>query len=316
MPKGAKKRKAAKKKKEKETEIHTNIPQGNDEVKSQDEKGSDGGEGGSPSHGDHDHPFNEGNEVEERDLSAAQPSAAAAASKDLEEVPTKTDETQGEKEGVVVIEWDMKSEESCENKEVGVGHAESAKESYHGNGNSSSSRDEGVTVKNTKDESDNSLKETLAPEKSIDSPHAKMTSITQNAQAEEAGKSGAESSVDSFKARTPVSEVKTRDAENILEEKSMNSQLRGTDLAVQKKDDKIYGLSDQNVTSNLEEAKPKEFDSKVSTSVSHSPLPESTIGAEHVKDSDTPESSENQPPVPTDKFRHSSMRISSNGPNL
>ncbi|XP_027330793.1 uncharacterized protein LOC113846565 [Abrus precatorius] len=301
MPSGAKKRKAAKKKKEKETETNTNpstnLPLGNDELKSQDEKGSDVGEGGSPAHGDHDHPFDEGNEeVEEREPSVAQSSAAA--SKDLDEVPidaAKIDETEGGKEGVVVIEWDVKSEESCEGKDV-------AKESDHGNGNFGSSIDEIVNVKSTMEESHNSTKETVAfdeLDKSIDSSHAKMTLIAENAPVEEAGNLVAESSVDSVKAAASISEVKNSDTENVLVEKSMGSQVGGTDLTAKKSEDKVYPFSDQNVTTSiLEEPRPGESDSKVSSaSVSDSPTPESAIGAEHVKDSDTPELSENQPLV-------------------
>ncbi|TKY73010.1 hypothetical protein E2542_SST01757 [Spatholobus suberectus] len=376
MPSGAKKRKAAKKKKEKETEINTNPStanyQGNYQLKSHEhEKGSDGG---SPAHGDHDLAFNE--EVEESGPSAGQPSDAA--SKDfLEEVPgdAKIGETEGGKEGGVVIEWDMKSEGS-ESKDVSVGHVESAKESSHGNGNSSSSNEETVTVKNSKDESLNSINETVAFNelvKFMDSLHAKMVSITQNVPVEETGDLVAESSADPVKAVAFVPEVQSIDNENALLEKSTESQVEATDLAVKKNEDKEYHFSDQNVitlsleepkfsdqnvrtlsseepkfsdqnvrtlrleepkfsdqnvgtlrleepkfsdqnvrtlsleetkfsdqkarTLSLEEPKPQEFDNEVSASVSHSPIPESTIGAEHVKDSDTPECSENQPIV-------------------
>ncbi|RDY07943.1 hypothetical protein CR513_07883, partial [Mucuna pruriens] len=298
MPSGAKKRKAAKKKKEKETEINTNPsttnPLGNDELKSQDEKGSDGGEGGSPAHGDHDLAFNE--EEEERDPSAAQPSDAA--SKDLEEVPgdAKIDETEGGKESAAVIEWDVKSEEGCENKDVSV-----AKESDHGNGNSSSLNDENVTVKNSKDECHNSIKETVAFNelvKSLDSLHTKLTAVPQNVPVQETGDLVAESSAGPVKAVDFVPEVQSIDNENGLLDKSMESQVEATDLAVKKIEDKEYPFSDQNVrTLSLEEPKPKEFDNEVSASVSQSPIPESTIGAEHVKDSDTPECSEHQPLV-------------------
>ncbi|KAG4990940.1 hypothetical protein AAZX31_09G081300 [Glycine max] len=310
MPSGAKKRKAAKKKKEKETEINTNPsttnPQGNDEVKSQsqDEKGSDGGEGGSPAHGEHDPAFNE--EEEERDPSAAQPSHAASSSKDLEEAPgdAKIDETEGRKEGIVVIQWDMKSEGS-ESKDVIVGHVESAKESDHGNGNrnysSSSSSDETGTLKNSKNESHNSVNETVGFDelvKTMDSLHAKMTSITQNVLVEETGDSVVESSADIAKVVAAVPEVQTIDNNNALLEKSTGSQVEATYLAVEKNEDKEHSSSDENVrTISLEEPKPREFDSEVSASVSQSPIPESTIDAEHVKDSDTPECSDNQPLV-------------------
>ncbi|KAK8692530.1 hypothetical protein V6N13_075989 [Hibiscus sabdariffa] len=63
MPSGSKKRKAAKKKKEQAANsIDSNIPHGNGDPRSQDERESDGGDVGSPaSHGDHNHqhPFNQ-----------------------------------------------------------------------------------------------------------------------------------------------------------------------------------------------------------------------------------------------------------------
>lgn len=302
MPSGAKKRKAAKKKKEKESPSTTN-PQGSDELKSQDEKGSDGGEGGSPSHGDHDLAFNE--DVEEKDPSGAQPSDAA--SKDLEEVPgdTKIDESERGKEGDVLIEWDVKSEEGFGSKDGSVGHVESAKESDigngNGNGNSGSSSDESGTVKNSKDEFHNSVNETVKFNelvKSMESLHAKMTSTTQNVTVEETGDLVVESSADPVKAAVSVPEVQNIDNKNALLEKTMDSQVEATDLAVEKNEDKEHPSSDQNVrTLNLEEPKPREFDNEVSASVSHSPIPESTIGAEHVKDSDTAECSENKPSI-------------------
>ncbi|KAK8580566.1 hypothetical protein V6N13_143646 [Hibiscus sabdariffa] len=63
MPSGSKKRKAAKKKKEQAANtIDSNIPHGNGDPRSQDERESDGGDVGSPaSQGDHNHqhPFNQ-----------------------------------------------------------------------------------------------------------------------------------------------------------------------------------------------------------------------------------------------------------------
>jgi len=265
---------------------------GNDEVKSQDEKGSDGGEGGSPSHGDHDLAFNE-EEEEERDPSAAQPSDAAT-SKDLE---AKIGETEGGKEGVVVVEWDEKSEENSESKDVSAGLVESAKESHHGNGKSDSSSDETGTVTSSKDESHDSINETVAfgeLVKSTDSLHAKVSPVTQNVLAETSD-SVAEPSNEPVKSVASVPDVQTIHNDNASLEKSTGSQVEATDLAVKKNEDEEHPITDQNVrTLSLEEPKPREFDNEVSASVSHSPIPESTLGAEHVKDSDAPESSENQ----------------------
>ncbi|BAT79923.1 hypothetical protein LR48_Vigan1529s000200 [Vigna angularis] len=299
MPSGAKKRKAAKKKKEKETEINTNPSttnlQGNDEGKSQDEKGSDGGEGGSPSHGDHDLAFNE--EEEEREPSAAQPSDAGA-SKDLE---AKIGETEEGKEGVVIIEWDVKSEESSESKDVRAGHVESAKGSHHGNGKSDSSSDETGIVKNSKYESHDSINETVAVDelvKSKDSLYAKVTPVTQNVLVEKTADSVAEPSNEPVKPVASVPEGQTIHNDNASLEKPTGSQVEATDLAVKKSEDEEHSITDQNVrTPSLEEPKAREFVNEVSATVFHSPIPESTLAAEHVKDSDAPESSENQPLV-------------------
>lgn len=269
---------------------------GSDELKSHEyEKGSDGGEGGSPSHGDHDHAFNE--EEEERDPSAAQ-SSDAATSKDLEEGPgdAKIGESEEGKDGVDVVEWDMKSEEGCESKGVSVAPVESAKESDHGN--ASSSNGERVAVKNSNDESLNSKIETVAFDelvKSLDSLHAKMSSVSQNVPAEETCDSVAESSADPVKEVASVPEVQSNDTGNAFLEKSTGCQVEETDLAVKKIEDREYPSTDQNVGAlSLEEPKPQEFDNDVSASVSDSPIPESTINTEQVKDSDTAESSQNQ----------------------
>ncbi|KAL4019517.1 hypothetical protein IC575_018266 [Cucumis melo] len=73
MPSGAKKRKAAKKKKE--LEAHINPAQGNENAKNQDDKGSDSGEIDSPAsqnHPSHSNPFGEGNkEIQESSSSDA-----------------------------------------------------------------------------------------------------------------------------------------------------------------------------------------------------------------------------------------------------
>lgn len=225
-------------------------------MKSQDEKGSDGGEG---SYHDHeDHSFNEGNEeVEESDPSALQSSAADANS--VEEVPTDI-RVRGKQDGdgVVMIEQDLKSGESCESKNVSVVQLESVKGSDCGNGNSGGLNDETV-AENSKDEPYNSVKETVAFDdlvKSIDSSHAKMTLIAENAPVGETGNSLVESP-----AVASISEVKSSDTGNALPEKPVASQVGPIDLAMKKNEDKVYPFSD---------------------------------GAEHVKDSDRPECSENQ----------------------
>lgn len=142
MPSGAKKRKAAKKKKEKEANINSSSdnPQGNDDLKSQDEKGSDGGEGSSPAYHDHDdhhHPFNEeSEEVEEGDRSVTHPSLSDI--KSIEEVPseiTNAEAVGGQEDRIVKIESDLKSEESFDRVNDSVEHVKSLKESTDRNGN-------------------------------------------------------------------------------------------------------------------------------------------------------------------------------------
>ncbi|KAJ1426197.1 hypothetical protein SESBI_10598 [Sesbania bispinosa] len=312
MPPGAKKRKAARKKKEKENNINSSTnPQGNDDLKSQDEKGSGGGEGSSPAHHEHDdhhHPFNDGSEkVEERDPPAAQPFASDVKSMEEDPGDVKIDEVLGgQEDSVVMIERDLKSEESSERKNVSFEHDETAKESYYENGNiGGASNGESLTEKNSKDDNYHSFEEAIACHelaKSVDSSPSKTTLVTENAPVEETGNSAAEHSVNSVEAVASVSELENGDSGSVLLEKSVVPPLEVTNLAMKINEDNAYLLTDQNVTaSRLEEPKPKEYDSKVITSSSASPLTEFTNGAEHVKNSETPECSENQ--VQIDNFR-------------
>ncbi|KAK7318882.1 hypothetical protein RJT34_03589 [Clitoria ternatea] len=312
MPSGAKKRKAARKKKEKENTINpsTNNPQGNDDLKPLDERGSDGGDGGSSpayrEHGDdHHHSFNgDSEDGEERDSSAVHPHASEDV-KSLEEVPSdvKIDQQFGGKEDrVVSVEIGLKSEESSESKSVIFEHIETAKESHYENGNTgNASKGEPLAEDNSKDVNCSSFEEAIAcPElvKSIDFSSSETTLITRTALVEETVNSAADSSVDSVKAVVPVSEVENSDIGNVLPEKSVVHPVEVTDLTVKINEDNVYPLTNENVTgSGVEETKPKEYDSKVlaSLSATASPYTEVTKGAEHIKDSETAECSENQP---------------------
>ncbi|KAE9587630.1 hypothetical protein Lal_00021885 [Lupinus albus] len=263
MPSGAKKRKAAKKKKEK----------GNDELKFRDEKGNDDGKGGSPSHHDYDddnendHPFNEGNEdLEESDPSTDKPSATYA--EPVEEVSSdvKIGEATGGKQDVV-LERDLKSGESFESTNLSLVQVESAEELDYRNENSNAGLNDETTAENAKDELDNSLKEEVTFDeivKSIDSSHTKMASIFENAPIGETGNSVLEPPVDPVKAVASISEVKNSDTGSALPEKSVDSLVGPIDLAMKKNEDKVYPGS-------------------------HS--------SQHVDDSDTLECSENQPLV-------------------
>jgi hypothetical protein len=290
MPSGAKKRKAAKKKKEIESSNNSPQQQGENDLKSIDEKGSDGGEGDSPAYRNHDdhNQFNEGSEeVEEIEQSTA----VAKSSEEVRNDDKIDNKAVGGKEGIVEIEWDMKSEESCENKDVSVVQIESAKESNYRNGNSVGSNDvtETDAAKNLKDESsyNNFVKETDAFDGVVDSVKESVNSVT-------------DSSADSVNSVTSVSERQSGDTGSVTPEKSLSSQVVETDLAAGKRsEDKVNVLPDEDVrTSSLvDEPETREFDGTVSSAVSQSPIPESTNGVEHVKDSNTAECSGNQPPV-------------------
>lgn len=283
MPSGAKKRKAAKKKKEIESTTSSNNPQqqqqqGENELKSIDEKGSDGDSPAYRNHADdQNNQFNEGSEeVEEIEV---KPSAAVVA-KSSEEVRNdgKVGEAEGGKEGVVEIEWDMKSEESLEKidspKDLNYG-------SRKNNGGSNDVIETGTAKNNSKDESCNNS----VAESSADSVKESVNSV-------------AEVSDDLVKAVTSVSELQIGGTVNAILEKPLGSRVAENDLAVKRSEDKVHVLPDENVRiSSLKEPETREFDGKVSSSVSQSPIPEATKDVENVKGSNAAESSENQPPV-------------------
>lgn len=224
-------------------------------MKSIDEKGSDGDSPAYRNHGDdQNNQFNEGSEeVEEIEV---KPSAAAVVAKSSEE---KVGEAEGGKEGVVEIEWDMKSEESLEKidspKDLNYG-------SRKNNGGSNDVIETG-TAKNSKDESYNN--------------------------------SVAEVSDDLVKAVTSVTEMQSGGTVNDILEKPLGSRVAENDLAVKRSEDKVHVLPDEVVRiSSLKEPETREFDGKVSSSVSQSPIPEATKDVENVKGSNAAESSENQ----------------------
>ncbi|KAE9602930.1 hypothetical protein Lal_00049426 [Lupinus albus] len=299
MPSGPKKRKAAKRKRQMENNINNHL-QGNDE--SHNEKGSDGGEVSSPEHRDHDdnhhqNPFNEGTEeVKERDPLASQPIASDAKSMEENRSDIRIDKVvRGKEDSVVLIEGDMKSEESSESKDVST-----AKESYYGKENcSGTSNDEAVAEKNTKGDDYNSIEVAIKCNgfvKSSDSSPSNMTLIAENAPVEETDNSAAESFVNSVKAVVSLSEAKKDDNGSVLLENSIVPSLGVTNLATKMNGEHVYPLTDESArVSNLEEPKPKGCDSKVLASLSANPFTKSSNSAEHIKDSETHEFSENQP---------------------
>ncbi|XP_039004330.1 uncharacterized protein LOC120131398 [Hibiscus syriacus] len=158
MPSGSKKRKAAKKKKEQAaTNIDSspkNIPHGNGDPISQDERESDGGDVGSPaSQGDynHQHPFNQSEEEGKREHSPIQ--LHAAEEKSAEQVIGNAENTVilGSNDVVAVkIEKEWGPEENLESTLVTVQDIEHDKSS-----SSSSDVESEASEKKSKDEAYN-----------------------------------------------------------------------------------------------------------------------------------------------------------------
>lgn len=146
MPSGAKKRKAAKKKK-----LQLNTHSNGEDVKHFDEKESDGGEVSSPASRDESgHSFGKGEEVElgkwEDGLSAqvVVPESGSLRKGDTQEVGTK-------EEGGVQIEWELKLEDDSKSKNISIESAEEVHgegSSSSGSSSSSSSDDESRDVEN------------------------------------------------------------------------------------------------------------------------------------------------------------------------
>uniref|UniRef100_A0A5B6Z2Y1 Putative enolase-phosphatase E1 n=1 Tax=Davidia involucrata TaxID=16924 RepID=A0A5B6Z2Y1_DAVIN len=152
MPSGAKKRKAAKKKKEKEaniTESATHSQQGDDDLKTHDEKESDG-EVSSPTSQDHhndQHPFAEGEEEElEKRENASSARSFVTEMKPIEAVNNDGESTQkvAIEEAVVQIDSNLKPEDDSESKNVSIEYVELSREG--GSSSSSSSDDESHIV--------------------------------------------------------------------------------------------------------------------------------------------------------------------------
>ncbi|ESW31512.1 hypothetical protein PHAVU_002G244200 [Phaseolus vulgaris] len=269
MPSGAKKRKAARKKKEKENKINpsTNNPQGNGGLKSIDEEGSDGGKGNFPAiHGQDDqhNPFKDGSEELE---SAAQPHASDVESLKVVSSDVKIDQELGGKEDcVVLVERSLNSEESFESKNISFEHNETAKESYFKNGNGSdTSKGESLFEKNSDNGNCISVEEAIVCHVFV-------------------------------KSNESVSEVEKSDSGSVVLEKSVVHPEEVTNLAMKINEDNVCPLTNENVTTlSMGEPKPKQCDSKILTPVSASPFTKYTIGAEHIKGCELTETSKDQP---------------------
>ncbi|KAK4271778.1 hypothetical protein QN277_020419 [Acacia crassicarpa] len=233
MPSASKRRKAAKKKKVKQAKINPSSDgqQGSDDLKSQDERGSDAGE------------------------------VSDFGSVGLVKTKVAT---------LVKIDRELKSEESYDGENDKIEYAESAEESNHGN----------------KSPNATSIQEATTSEylgKSCDPAPAQMTLNTENTPYKEIN-----NSVKTEKST--VSEEKSSDPASSLLEKLVVAKVGAADLGMKRNDDKVCNFSDEN-------AKQKEYASKLPSSSYDSPIPESTNAIENARDSLIPECSEDQPLV-------------------
>ena len=197
--------------------------------------------------------------------------------------------------GVVNIEQELKSEESSDSQNINVQHIDTAKVSSYGDKNSNdTSNDVSFTEETSKDPPIIASQEAITSDdlvKLVNSSPSETTTITQNAPAREIDDSvDSYSIVNSVTAAAAVSEVKRSDGESASIEKPVAPTAAATNLAMEKNEDIVYPLSEENVrTSRLEEPMPKDYDSKESVSLSTSPP--------IAKGSETRECSGNQPLV-------------------
>ncbi|KAG2684869.1 hypothetical protein I3760_10G095600 [Carya illinoinensis] len=326
MPSGPKKRKAAKKKKDKEIHNSTNPstenPQGNDDLKSQDGKESDDGEVSSPISRDQDsdqNPFNEGSEaLGERDSSSIR--SFVAEEKSMLGVHSDVEDAQKiglEDDGGVVIERELKSEENSQSKNVRVEHVESAKESHDGDERSFSSSGPGdesqITEEKPKEVAYNSGLEAISYDdldKPVDSSQVEVTWVADDALAGETFNSIPESAtlVDSVQSVVPVSQetiemalsapVENPVIMNVVEvseeklfPKSREGQAAVTNFSL-KKSEEVFPLSHENVhaSSKTVESVSNGFEGKILAS-SSAPVAATSNDAAHVM---IPECSESQ----------------------
>ncbi|XP_075666372.1 uncharacterized protein LOC142636150 isoform X2 [Castanea sativa] len=353
MPSGAKKRKAAKKKKEAHPNTKTNLsistnnPQ---DLKSQDGKESDGGDVSTPASQDQDSdqsPFNEGNEeLEERDTSTTRSFVAEGKSM---EGGTFVDEGKQkigvEDDGAVKIERELKSDDNSKSKNGTFEHIKSANQSRDGDdrSSSSSSSDDETRVieQRPKEEAYNSVLEVSSHDdqvKPVDSSPEEVVWVKETVNSiaesvpivdsvnpteldEETVNSIVESApiVDSVKSLVSVSEEKIHITESVPVdnlaiadlvvsgskeiEKNFSLKLNEaptavTDLALKKNEDKVFPSLDENVQAHLTvvESVSIGYEDKTLPS-SSAPVAPTSNGAASVKDSEIPESSENEPLV-------------------
>ncbi|KAJ6979371.1 hypothetical protein NC653_027506 [Populus alba x Populus x berolinensis] len=325
MPSGAKKRKAARKKREKEvsdsSSISSNNPQGNGDPKSPNERESDGGEIGSPVSLDqhnHQHPFNAGNGESEK----GGPSPAnsfAHQNKPMEGVPGDAEgshKVEPEDNRAIKIEREVNSDQNVESKDV-IEYVDCPKESPdeddRSSSSSSSSNESQVFEKKSKEANDEEKEFGSFPEevKQIPENEKSVKEVNNNSVLETA------SAIHLVNPVVPISEtvkyvMESAQVENseVLEvvesgfEENEDRLLPLSNEVVEvspaivvpkKNEDKVILISDENVGASSNVAGSSVYGNlgkTLASSDSHST--ETGNGADKNKDTDAHESTENQ----------------------
>ncbi|GKU94288.1 hypothetical protein SLEP1_g7807 [Rubroshorea leprosula] len=193
MPSAAKRRKAAKKKREKEANNNNasstttnNRSHVHDDPKSQSERDSDGGEVGSlasPDQQNHDHPFGEEDQEDDKGNASPVPSFVTE-NRPMEEVPENAENTEilGKEDDVVVeIKRRLKPDEDLDHRDVRIEHVEHDRSST--SSNSSSDDESRDSEKKLKDETCDSIAEPTVNSdegKPASSLHEEVVQITDN----------------------------------------------------------------------------------------------------------------------------------------
>lgn len=298
---------------------------GNDDAKSQDDKGSDSGDVSSPAHQDHDNhrePFNErSEELGERDPSSVR--AISVEDKSMEKVAASGAEDSREAgskdDGIVRIERDLKFEDNSESKNVSEVYVESTKEYYNGNDSSSSSSSSDDDSRNVAKKHDKGASHSVSEAtsysdlvKPVDPSCAEVTKTTEIATAGKTSESIAEMSpvVDSVKPVVQVSEetinvIESTPIENsvvsdvIKMEKDVDKFSGGpvTELSAEKVEDKVFLEENGKASSSVLESASKGNDDEA-LPTSGVPVAQASNGTKSIKDPEIPEYSENQVSTP------------------
>ncbi|XP_059669291.1 uncharacterized protein LOC132314443 [Cornus florida] len=323
MPSGAKKRKAAKKKKENNPNI-SNIAthsQGDDGQKTHDEKESDGSERSSPmsqDHHDRQHSFSEGQEedVEKRETTSSVRSFVTE-NKSTIGIDHNNGESRNNEEGDV-------PKDNFESKNASIEYVESAREARDGRSSSSSSDDESrvydkkiVVVESgkSKDEASNSIPESVTSVNSVkpvDSLPEVVPQVVDGVPLSKAYNTVVESAPIGVSDKLSFSEEAVQVAESAPIENSVP-----TDVA-DENGEKMSSIENKGsevpsavMGSQIKEVSPSTEHAAASSDVKgfapqenkdklmsfNPPGVDTSSGAEHIKDTEVPECSESQPLV-------------------